>query len=172
ICLVNSPSRYLFETQETVFSQFATMSKFVLLAVVIVLQVCWTMAENVTESEGALRRIIGAYKEMKTKVVEAGTTVVEFFEMYYEDQMKLALALILALQVSLCLCEVPDPPQELVEKYDGYRTTFLKRVTNAYEFLHTFFEKLLEGTITGSKLKEISDASKGNERLQTFSKLV
>ncbi len=86
--------------------------------------------------------------------------------------MKLALALILALQVSLCLCEVPDPPQELVEKYDGYRTTFLKRVTNAYEFLHTFFEKLLEGTITGSKLKEISDASKGNERLQTFSKLV
>ncbi|WP_206001625.1 hypothetical protein, partial [Paraclostridium dentum] len=86
--LVNSPSRYLFETQETVFSQFATMSKFVLLAVVIVLQVCWTMAENVTESEGALRRIIGAYKEMKTKVVEAGTTVVEFFEMYYEDQVK------------------------------------------------------------------------------------
>ncbi|KAM9489149.1 apolipoprotein C-IV [Clarias gariepinus] len=64
------------------------MSKFVLLAVVIVLQVCWTKAENVTEPEGALRRIIGAYKEMKTKVVDAGTTVVDFFEMYYEDQVK------------------------------------------------------------------------------------
>ncbi|KAF5898191.1 14 kDa apolipoprotein, partial [Clarias magur] len=85
--------------------------------------------------------------------------------------MKLALALILALQVSLCLCEVPDPPQELVEKYEGYKTTAFKRIGKAYEFLNTPFEKLLAGTLTGAKLKEISDAAKGNERLQTFYRL-
>ncbi|KAM9487700.1 apolipoprotein A-II [Clarias gariepinus] len=85
--------------------------------------------------------------------------------------MKLALALILALQVSLCLCEVADPPEELVKKYEGLKTTFLKRAANAYAFLHTFFENLLENTITGGKIKELGEAAKGNDRLQAISKL-
>lgn len=73
--------------------------------------------------------------------------------------------------VSLCLCEVADPPEELVKKYEGLKTTFLKRAANAYAFLHTFFENLLENTITGGKIKELGEAAKGNDRLQAISKL-
>ncbi|XP_034158956.2 apolipoprotein C-IV [Pangasianodon hypophthalmus] len=67
------------------------MSKFVLLAVVMVLQVCLTMADisaNATESQGVLERAKEAYKELKTKVVDVGSTAVEFVHMYYEDQVK------------------------------------------------------------------------------------
>ncbi|MCJ8728920.1 hypothetical protein PDJAM_G00010030 [Pangasius djambal] len=67
------------------------MSKFVLLAVVMVLQVCLTMADvsaNAPESQGVLQRAKEAYKELKTKVVDAGSTAVEFVHLYYEDQLK------------------------------------------------------------------------------------
>ncbi|XP_046702272.1 apolipoprotein A-II [Silurus meridionalis] len=85
--------------------------------------------------------------------------------------MKLALALIVALQVSLCLCEIPEPDQELVEKYDGLKTVFLKRLANAYANVHTTLEKLAEGTITGEKVKELAKDANENERLQAISKL-
>ncbi|KAF4088485.1 hypothetical protein AMELA_G00083570 [Ameiurus melas] len=72
-------------------SQLVTMSKFVLLAVVIVLQVCWTMADipaNATKPERLLERAKGAYTELKTRVVNAGSIAVEYALMYYEDQVK------------------------------------------------------------------------------------
>ncbi|KAK2844834.1 hypothetical protein Q5P01_011493 [Channa striata] len=49
---------------------------------------------------------------------------------------KYALALILTLQVSMCLCEVHDPSHELSEKYNTYRTRFLKRLGVLSEKLH------------------------------------
>ncbi|KAB5587153.1 hypothetical protein PHYPO_G00009610 [Pangasianodon hypophthalmus] len=85
--------------------------------------------------------------------------------------MKLALALIVALQVSVCLCVLPEPDAELVKKYNDLKATFLKRLANAYETIHTTLVKLAEGTITGEKLKEIAQHVKENERIQVIAKL-
>ncbi|MCJ8728921.1 hypothetical protein PDJAM_G00010040 [Pangasius djambal] len=89
----------------------------------------------------------------------------------YYHKMKLALALIVALQVSVCLCHLPTPDKELVEKYEGLKAIFLKRLANAYETAHTTIEKLAEGTITGEKVKEIAQHAKENERIQVIAKL-
>ncbi|HAZ7284808.1 TPA: hypothetical protein J8I68_004442, partial [Escherichia coli] len=45
---------------------------------------------------------------------------------------KFVFAVILALQVSLSLCEIPQPDADLVEKYNDMKNTFIKRIHNAY----------------------------------------
>ncbi|KAL6489369.1 hypothetical protein MHYP_G00031100 [Metynnis hypsauchen] len=86
--------------------------------------------------------------------------------------MKLALALIVALQVSVCLCTVPQPSQELVDKYTGLKETFLKRIVHFYENLHETVGTLAEGTITGGKAKELAEHVKSDHRAKAVSQLI
>ncbi|TSL40954.1 hypothetical protein Baya_7033 [Bagarius yarrelli] len=74
-------------------------------------------------------------------------------------------------ELSLCLCELPQPDAKLVEKYDGLKGVFLQRLVNAYEIVLTNLEKLAEGTITGDKAKEIIQGAQENERVKGLSKL-
>ncbi|XP_019948094.1 apolipoprotein A-II [Paralichthys olivaceus] len=57
---------------------------------------------------------------------------------------KYTLALILALQVSMSLCEVPTPSQELVDKYTAMKTMFYKRLMNSYQKLQEAAAPLVE----------------------------
>ncbi|XP_036449165.1 apolipoprotein A-II [Colossoma macropomum] len=86
--------------------------------------------------------------------------------------MKLALALIVALQVSVCLCDLPQPSKELVDKYTGLKETFLKRIVHFYEKVHESLETLAEGTITGDKAKELAEHVKSDHRAQAIGKLI
>ncbi|XP_072535129.1 apolipoprotein C-IV [Salminus brasiliensis] len=62
------------------------MSKLVLFVLVMVLQACTIAADS--DGPGVLERAKEAYRELKTKVVNAGSTVADYAGMYYEDHVK------------------------------------------------------------------------------------
>ncbi|KRY02494.1 hypothetical protein T01_11863, partial [Trichinella spiralis] len=69
----------------------------------------------------------------------------------------LALVLIVALQVSVCLCDIPEPDKELVEKYEGLKAVFTKRIVNALAKAQAALTPLMEGSSTGDKAKEYAE---------------
>ncbi|NP_001124058.1 apolipoprotein A-II precursor [Danio rerio] len=87
--------------------------------------------------------------------------------------MKLTFALILALQVSVCVWaqEWPVPDKELVDKYDGLRTVFIKRLVNAWEKIKTAVEPALEGSPTAGSLKDVVEELKKSPRVESFIKI-
>lgn len=79
-----------------------------------------------------------------------------------------------SLAVSVCVWaqEWPIPDKELVDKYEGLRTVFIKRLVNAYEKIKTAVEPALEGSPTAGGLKEVIEELKKSPRVESFVKIV
>merc|ERR1712035_31590 len=70
-----------------------------------------------------------------------------------EMNTKYAVALILALQVSLSLCEVPAPSDELVQKYDEMKSTFYKRLLKLAEKVQAEAGPMVQGLSDNDRVK-------------------
>ncbi|XP_048880342.1 apolipoprotein A-II [Brienomyrus brachyistius] len=57
---------------------------------------------------------------------------------------RFAIALLLTLQVSLCLSELPEPDKELVDKYDELKGAVIKRIQQVYNKAHSAISPHLE----------------------------
>ncbi|XP_061920345.1 apolipoprotein A-II [Entelurus aequoreus] len=88
---------------------------------------------------------------------------------------KYAVALILALQVSMSLCDAPAPDQDLVDKYDAYKSVFYKRLLNAYSKLQAavgpIVDKIGESQ-QGAGAKDFVLDMQNKPELQAFAKVV
>ncbi|ROL47843.1 hypothetical protein DPX16_18120 [Anabarilius grahami] len=88
--------------------------------------------------------------------------------------MKLTFALILALQVSVCVWaqDWPEPDKELVDKYTGLKEVFLKRLVNAWEKAKDAAQPMLEGSPTGDRAKEIFEEMRQSPRVESAVKII
>ncbi|XP_048009106.1 apolipoprotein A-II [Megalobrama amblycephala] len=88
--------------------------------------------------------------------------------------MKLTFALILALQVSVCVWaqDWPEPDKELVDKYTGLKEVFIKRLVTAWEKTKDAAQPLLEGSPTGDSAKEIFEEIKKSPRVESTVKII
>nr|XP_046256332.1 apolipoprotein A-II [Scatophagus argus] len=87
---------------------------------------------------------------------------------------KFALALILTLQVSLSLCEIPAPSQELVDKYDSMKATFYKRLLNLYKKLQDASAPYVESASTsehGQNVRNFFEELQTRPGFQAFVKV-
>ncbi|CAF95501.1 unnamed protein product [Tetraodon nigroviridis] len=81
---------------------------------------------------------------------------------------KYALALILVLQVSLSLCEVPEPTQELVDKYSALKAKFYTRIARLR--LLEKVQDLIEQSEAALAAKTLLGSVEPNPRLQAAEK--
>ncbi|XP_072250031.1 apolipoprotein A-II [Leuresthes tenuis] len=80
---------------------------------------------------------------------------------------KFVLALVLVLQVSTSLCDIPAPSQELVDKYESMKSVFYKRLLNAYSKLQTAVGDSSQGQVA----KEMLEAMQSRPELQAIAKV-
>ncbi|XP_068591978.1 apolipoprotein A-II [Cebidichthys violaceus] len=86
---------------------------------------------------------------------------------------KYTLALILALQVSMSLCQAPTPAADLVEKYDAMKSVFYKRLLNAFGKLQAAAAPMLEGnTEHGQVAKDYVEGLQTKPEFQALVKVV
>uniref|UniRef100_A0A672QSZ0 Apolipoprotein A-II n=1 Tax=Sinocyclocheilus grahami TaxID=75366 RepID=A0A672QSZ0_SINGR len=92
--------------------------------------------------------------------------------------MKLTFALILALQdyihMSVCVWaqDWPEPDKELVDKYEGLKAVFLKRLVNAWEKAKDAIQPALESSPTGGQAKEIFEEMRKRPRVESAIKII
>uniref|UniRef100_A0A3Q2Y0K7 Apolipoprotein A-II n=1 Tax=Hippocampus comes TaxID=109280 RepID=A0A3Q2Y0K7_HIPCM len=87
---------------------------------------------------------------------------------------KFAIALILALQVSMSLCDIPQPEQELVDKYTNLKGVFYQRLVNAYSKLYAAAAPVISEvgqTPQGQEAKEFLESLQGKPELQAIVKV-
>ncbi|GGA18865.1 hypothetical protein GCM10008018_73030 [Paenibacillus marchantiophytorum] len=58
-----------------------------------------------------------------------------------------------------------------MDKYDGLRTVFIKRLVNAWEKIKTAVEPALEGSPTAGSLKDVVEELKKSPRVESFIKI-
>merc|ERR1739838_1014391 len=81
---------------------------------------------------------------------------------------KYMLALFLALQVSMSLCQVPEPSADLVEKYEAMKTTFYARLLNAYNKLQAAAKPYVDSIETRLRARLPRTTSKDCSPSPTF----
>merc|ERR1711976_25024 len=74
-----------------------------------------------------------------------------------EMNTKYAVALILVLQVSLSLCEIPAPSDELVQKYDEMKSTFYKRLLKLAERVQAEAAPMVQGLGDNERVQVAKD---------------
>nr|ACF21984.1 apolipoprotein 14 kDa [Oplegnathus fasciatus] len=87
---------------------------------------------------------------------------------------KYALALILALQVSMSLCQPAAPSDELVAKYDEMKATFFKRLLVAYGKLQAIAAPYVEragDSESGQRAKEYIEVAQTKPEFQAIAKV-
>merc|ERR1739838_420140 len=87
---------------------------------------------------------------------------------------KYMLALFLALQVSMSLCQVPEPSADLVEKYEAMKTTFYARLLNAYNKLQAAAKPYVDSIgdqAQGQAAKDYIEGLQSNPHVQAAVKV-
>ncbi|XP_074511043.1 apolipoprotein A-II [Sebastes fasciatus] len=85
---------------------------------------------------------------------------------------KYVLALILSLQVSMSLCEVPEPSAELVAKYDEMKSVFYKRLLNAFAKVQAAVAPMMEDPARGAEAKTYVEGVMAKPEFQAMVKVV
>jgi len=80
----------------------------------------------------------------------------------------------LPLVVSVCVWaqQWPEPDKELVEKYEGLKAVFFKRIVTAWEKVKSSAQPSLEGSPTGGRAQEIYDELKKSPRMESAIKII